>query len=85
MVGGTAMSSEQILKLSTVLPHTQIIFIYGLSEIGLASFNRPEDGQQVRQNKLGSCGTLTFGCSLKVLFPFTFSSRYYNAVLDSGS
>jgi 4-coumarate--CoA ligase len=65
--GGTGISSAQICKLAATFPHSHIVYIYGLSEIGLATMNRPEDSHKITQSKLGSSGKVAPGFALKIV------------------
>ncbi|XP_044268916.1 4-coumarate--CoA ligase 1-like [Tribolium madens] len=71
LTGGTSISTEQYKKLSSYFPQTQILFGYGMSEIGIISVFHSTRDKHFIKTKLGSCGKIVAQTTLKIVNPDT--------------
>ncbi|KAJ3663830.1 hypothetical protein Zmor_008052 [Zophobas morio] len=69
LTGGTPMSTDQYKKLTQLFPKAQVLFGYGMSEIGLLSIFHPEDDKHLIDTKVGSCGKVSPRTLLKIVNP----------------
>ncbi|RZC36036.1 4-coumarate--CoA ligase 1-like, partial [Asbolus verrucosus] len=67
LTGGTSISSEQFKRLDNLFENADIIFGYGMSEIGMLSVFNPEIDDYFIKTKVGSCGKVVPATTLKVV------------------
>jgi 4-coumarate--CoA ligase len=66
MTAGTLITAEHYRRLTDLFPNVQIIFVYGMTEIGRISEFYPEIDRDFMSSKLTSCGRVAPETSLKV-------------------
>jgi 4-coumarate--CoA ligase len=71
MTGGTSITADQYRRLKALFPNVQIIFVYGMTEIGRISGFYPEIDRDFMSSKLTSCGRVAPETSLKIVNPET--------------
>jgi 4-coumarate--CoA ligase len=71
MTGGTSITAGQYRRLKALFPNVQIIFVYGMTEIGRISGFYPEIDRDFMSSKLTSCGRVAPETSLKIVNPET--------------
>ncbi|CAH1367236.1 luciferin 4-monooxygenase-like [Tenebrio molitor] len=71
MTAGTLITAEHYRRLTDLFPNVQIIFVYGMTEIGRISEFYPEIDRDFMSSKLTSCGRVAPETSLKIVNPET--------------
>ncbi|XP_044269360.1 4-coumarate--CoA ligase 1-like [Tribolium madens] len=67
LVGGTPISTAQFQRLTTVFKHTNVVFVYGLTEAGIVTLFDPKDDHDLIKTQSGSCGKAAPGMEIKVV------------------
>jgi 4-coumarate--CoA ligase len=71
LTGGTPLSTEHFKKLSCLFPTAQVIFGYGMTEVGMISVFHQENDKELIGSKIGSSGKIAPESALKVVDPNT--------------